>query len=102
MLMVDEMEEETGNLLSALTPPAAGGVPHAQRGGGAEPGGDGGGRGAAAGPDLPALELEGDRIESRDVSGALPVVQVGIVWRRGAPLSAAAREFIAMGQGARR
>ncbi|KAJ8136159.1 hypothetical protein OY671_010628, partial [Metschnikowia pulcherrima] len=26
---------------------------------------------------------EGDRIESRDVSGALPVVQVGMVWRKG-------------------
>ena len=45
--------------------------------------------------------LEGDRIDSRDVSGALPVVQVGVVWRRGAPLSPATREFIALSQGGR-
>ncbi|WP_241565204.1 LysR family transcriptional regulator [Paenirhodobacter populi] len=38
--------------------------------------------------------LEGDPIVSRDVSGTLPVVQVGVVWRRGTPLSAQAREFI--------
>ena len=43
--------------------------------------------------------LEGDRIEQRDVSGALPVVQVGMAWRKGSPLSAAARDFIAIAQG---
>ncbi|MFD2856869.1 LysR substrate-binding domain-containing protein [Seohaeicola zhoushanensis] len=42
--------------------------------------------------------LEGDRIEQRDVSGALPVVQVGMAWRKGSPLSAAARDFIAIAQ----
>ncbi|MBT9386276.1 LysR family transcriptional regulator [Pseudooceanicola sp. CBS1P-1] len=42
--------------------------------------------------------LEGDRIVSRDVSGSLPVVQVGTVWRRGAPLSRVAREFIQAAQ----
>lgn len=42
--------------------------------------------------------LEGDRIVSRDVSGSLPVVQVGIVWRKGAPLSRATREFILAAQ----
>jgi DNA-binding transcriptional LysR family regulator len=42
--------------------------------------------------------LEGDRIVSRDVSGTLPVVQVGVVWRKGAPLSAPAREFIRAAQ----
>ena len=52
---------------------------------------------------LPALiyrrwSLEGDRIVSRDVSGTLPVVQVGVVWRKGAPLSAPAREFIRAAQ----
>jgi hypothetical protein len=31
--------------------------------------------------------LEGDRIDIRDVSGDLPSVQVGLAWRRGAPLS---------------
>lgn len=43
--------------------------------------------------------LEGDRIEQRDVSGALPVVQVGMAWRKGSPLTAAARDFIAIAQG---
>jgi DNA-binding transcriptional LysR family regulator len=38
--------------------------------------------------------LEGDRIETRDVSGDLPTVQVGLAWRRGAPVSAAALNFI--------
>lgn len=52
---------------------------------------------------LPALiyrrwSLEGDPIVSRDVSGSLPVVQVGVVWRKGAPLSPAAREFIRSAQ----
>jgi DNA-binding transcriptional LysR family regulator len=56
------------------------------------------GAGVAILPDLVyrPWSLEGDRIESRDVSGALPVVQVGVVWRRGAPLSPAAHDFIAM------
>lgn len=45
--------------------------------------------------------LEGDRIVSRDISGALPVVQVGVVWRKGAPLSRAARDFIAVAQAPR-
>jgi len=42
--------------------------------------------------------LEGDRIESRDVSGTLPMVQVGVVWRKGSPLSQAARDFIGLAQ----
>ena len=42
--------------------------------------------------------LEGDRIVSRDVSGKLPVVQVGVVWRKGAPLPETAREFIRAAQ----
>lgn len=54
---------------------------------------------------LPSLvyrpwSLEGDRIEIRDVSGDLPSVQVGLVWRRGAPLSPVARNFIRAAQGA--
>lgn len=43
--------------------------------------------------------LEGDKIESRDVSATMPAVQVGIVWRRGSNLSKAAREFIAIAKG---
>ena len=42
--------------------------------------------------------LEGDRIEIRDVSGDLPNVQVGLAWRRGAPLSPQARNFIRVAQ----
>ena len=54
---------------------------------------------------LPSLvyrpwSLEGDRIEIRDVSGDLPSVQVGLCWRKGAPLSAPARNFVRAAQGA--
>ncbi len=54
---------------------------------------------------LPSLvyrpwSLEGDRIEIRDVSGDLPSVQVGLCWRKGAPLSPIARAFIRAAQGA--
>ncbi|MGC9369938.1 MAG: LysR family transcriptional regulator [Paracoccaceae bacterium] len=58
------------------------------------------GAGVALLPDLVyrPWSLEGDRIHSRDVSGTLPVVQVGLVWRRGSPISDAAREFVAVAQ----
>ena len=54
---------------------------------------------------LPSLvyrpwSLEGDRIGIRDVSGDLPSVQVGLAWRRGAPLSAPALNFIRTAQSA--
>lgn len=54
---------------------------------------------------LPSLvyrpwSLEGDRIEIRDVSGDLPSVQVGLAWRRGAPLAAPALNFIRSAQSA--
>lgn len=42
--------------------------------------------------------LEGDRIEIRDVSGDLPTVQVGLAWRRGAPLSGPALNFVRTAQ----
>lgn len=59
------------------------------------------GAGIALLPDLVyrPWSLEGDRIESRDVSGSLPVVQVGMAWRKGSPLSQAARDFVAIAQG---
>ena len=52
---------------------------------------------------LPSLvyrpwSLEGDRIGIRDVSGDLPSVQVGLAWRRGAPLSAPALNFVRSAQ----
>ncbi|SDJ17662.1 LysR family transcriptional regulator [Lutimaribacter saemankumensis] len=58
------------------------------------------GAGVALLPDLVyrPWSLEGDRIHSRDVSGALPVVQVGLVWRRGLAIPDAAREFVAVAQ----
>jgi DNA-binding transcriptional LysR family regulator len=42
--------------------------------------------------------LEGDRIEIRDVSGDLPAVQVGLTWRRGAPLPPPAVHFVRSAQ----
>ncbi|MBW6506511.1 MAG: LysR family transcriptional regulator [Rhodobacteraceae bacterium] len=53
---------------------------------------------------LPSLvyrpwSLEGDRIEIRDVSSDLPSVQVGLAWRKGAPLSQVASNFIRAAQG---
>jgi DNA-binding transcriptional LysR family regulator len=61
------------------------------------------GAGVALLPDLVyrPWSLEGDRIESRDVSGSLPVVQVGMAWRRGSGLSQTARDFIGIAQGQR-
>jgi DNA-binding transcriptional LysR family regulator len=52
---------------------------------------------------LPSLvyrpwSLEGDRIEIRDVSGDLPSVQVGLAWRKGAPLSPPAHNFVRSAQ----
>ena len=52
---------------------------------------------------LPSLvyrpwSLEGDRIEIRDVSGDLPSVQVGLAWRRGAPLWGPALNFVRTAQ----
>ena len=54
---------------------------------------------------LPSLvyrpwSLEGDRIEIRDVSGDLPTVQVGLAWRKGAPLAGPASNFIRSAQSA--
>ena len=40
--------------------------------------------------------LEGDRLEARHLSDTIPSVDVGLVWRRGAPLGAAARSFVDM------
>ena len=98
MLTVDETEENTGKLLSAL-----GARPHVAfrtRSVEAVRSLVATGAGIAILPDLiyRPWSLEGDRIESRDVAGALPVVQVGMVWRKGSQLPRAARDFIAMAQ----
>ncbi len=98
MLTVDETEENTGKLLSAL-----GAKPHVAfrtRSVEAVRSLVATGAGIALLPDLVyrPWSLEGDRIESRDISGALPVVQVGMVWRRGSTLPQAARDFIGIAQ----
>jgi DNA-binding transcriptional LysR family regulator len=101
MLTVDEIEENTGKLLAAL-----GARPHVAfrtRSVEAVRSLVATGAGIALLPDLVyrPWSLEGDRIESRDISGALPVVQVGMVWRRGSSLTQAARDFIGVAQGQR-
>lgn len=101
MLTVDEIEENTGKLLAAL-----GAKPHVAfrtRSVEAVRSLVATGAGIALLPDLVyrPWSLEGDRIESRDISGALPVVQVGMVWRRGSGLSQSARDFIGIAQGQR-
>src|SRR5690349_193934 len=101
MLTVDETEENTGKLLSAL-----GAKPHVAfrtRSVEAVRSLVATGAGIALLPDLVyrPWSLEGDRIESRDISGALPVVQVGMVWRRGSTLPQSARDFIGIAQAQR-
>jgi DNA-binding transcriptional LysR family regulator len=101
MLTIDEIEENTAKLLSAL-----GAKPHVAfrtRSVEAVRSLVATGAGVALLPDLVyrPWSLEGDRIESRDVSGALPVVQVGLVWRRGSSLPPAAREFLRIAETAR-
>ena len=101
MLTVDEIEENTGKLLSAL-----GARPHVAfrtRSVEAVRSLVATGAGVALLPDLVyrPWSLEGDRIESRDVSGSLPVVQVGMVWRKGSSLPQAARDFVGIAESMR-
>lgn len=101
MLTIDEIEENTGKLLTAL-----GARPHVAfrtRSVEAVRSLVATGAGVALLPDLVyrPWSLEGDRIESRDISGALPVVQVGMVWRRGSGLTQSARDFIGIAEGQR-
>lgn len=93
-LMVDEIEESTRLLTAAL--PVKPDVAFRTRSVEAVRSLVATGAGLAV---LPSLvyrpwSLEGDRIEIRDVSGDLPTVQVGLAWRRGAPLSGPALNFI--------
>ena len=101
MLTVDEIEENTGKLLAALG--ARPQVAFRTRSVEAVRSLVATGAGVALLPDLVyrPWSLEGDRIESRDVSGSLPVVQVGMVWRRGSGLAQPARDFIGVAQGQR-
>ena len=99
MLDIDEMGEAAMNLLSALGKRPK--IAFRTRSVEAVRSLVATGAGLALLPDLVyrPWSLEGDRIESRDVSGALPVVQVGMTWRKGSPLSPAAKDFIAIAQG---
>lgn len=101
MLTVDEIEENTGKLLSALA--ARPHVAFRTRSVEAVRSLVATGAGVALLPDLVyrPWSLEGDRIESRDVSGVLPVVQVGMVWRKGSAMPPAARDFVAVAQAQR-
>ncbi len=96
MLRVDEMEDEAVNLLSALGRRPR--VAFRTRSVEAVRSLVATGAGVTLLPDLVyrPWSLEGDRIESRDVSGALPVIHVAVVWRKGAPLSTEAADFIAV------
>ncbi len=98
MLTVDETEENTGKLLGAFS--ARPNVAFRTRSVEAVRSLVATGAGIALLPDLVyrPWSLEGDRIESRDVAGSLPVVQVGMVWRRGSALPQAARDFIGLAQ----
>lgn len=98
LLTLDEIEEETVKLLSAFGRRPR--IAFRTRSVEAVRSLVATGAGVTLLPDLVyrPWSLEGDRIESRDVSGALPVVQVGIVWRKGSPLSPTARDFIAIAQ----
>ncbi|WP_373051049.1 LysR substrate-binding domain-containing protein, partial [Thalassovita aquimarina] len=98
MLRIDEIEEATRKLLSAFG--ARPRVAFRTRSVEAVRSLVATGAGIALLPEMVyrRWSLEGDRIVSRDVSGSLPVVQVGTVWRKGAPLPRVAREFVAAAQ----
>jgi DNA-binding transcriptional LysR family regulator len=101
MLTVDEIEEATVKLLSALGQKPQ--IAFRTRSVEAVRSLVATGAGVSLLPDLVyrPWSLEGDRIEYRDVSGTLPVVQVGIVWRKGSNLSRAVRDFIGVAQAQR-
>jgi DNA-binding transcriptional LysR family regulator len=97
-LMVDEIEESTRRLTAAL--PVKPEIAFRTRSVEAVRSLVATGAGLAI---LPSLvyrpwSLEGDRIEIRDVSGDLPSVQVGLAWRKGAPLSPPAYNFVRSAQ----
>lgn len=101
ILTVEEIEEATAKLLGALgsRPPIA----FRTRSVEAVRSLVATGAGVAILPDLVyrPWSLEGDRIESRDVSGTLPVIQVGMVWRRGLPPKRTTQDFISLAKAQR-
>jgi len=101
MLTIDEIEESTAKLLNAIGSRPK--IAFRTRSVEAVRSLVATGAGVALLPDLVyrPWSLEGDRIESRDVSGSLPMVQVGVAWRRGSELTLAARDFIGLSQAQR-
>lgn len=98
VLDVDEMKEEAARLMSSFrTKPR---VAFRTRSVEAVRSLVASGAGVSLLPDLVyrPWSLEGDRIDSRDVSGQLPVIQVGLVWRKGAKISDATRSFLSVAQ----
>ena len=98
MLSIDEIEEPTEKLLDSLG--ARPRIAFKTRSVEAVRSLVATGAGLAVLPDLiyRPWSLEGDRIDHRDVSASLPVIQVGIVWRMGSTLSRTAKNFIATAQ----
>jgi len=98
VLDVDEMQEEAARLLSSF--PVKPRVAFRTRSVEAVRSLVASGADVSFLPDLVyrPCSLEGDRIDSRDVSSQLPVIQVGLVWRRGATSSEATKSFVSMAQ----
>jgi DNA-binding transcriptional LysR family regulator len=98
VLDVDEMHDEAGRLMSSF--PVKPRVAFRTRSVEAVRSLVASGAGVTLLPDLVyrPWSLEGDRIDSRDVSAQLPVIQVGLVWRRGATVSDATRAFLSVAQ----
>ncbi|MEL7515708.1 MAG: LysR family transcriptional regulator [Pseudomonadota bacterium] len=98
VLDVDEMQEEAGRLMSSF--PVKPRIAFRTRSVEAVRSLVASGAGVSFLPDLVyrPWSLEGDRIDSRDVSTKLPVIQVGLVWRRGAKVSAATKSFLSVAQ----
>lgn len=98
VLDVDEMQDEAGRLLSSFSSKPR--IAFRTRSVEAVRSLVASGAGVSLLPDLVyrPWSLEGDRIESRDVSTRLPVVEVGLVWRRGAKVSSATRTFLSVAQ----
>lgn len=101
MLTLDEIEENTAKLVNALGRKPD--IAFRTRSVEAVRSLVATGAGVALLPDLVyrPWSLEGDRIEQRPVSGELPVVEFGMVWRRGSGLSQAAHDFIGLVQAGR-
>jgi len=98
VLDVDEMQEEAGRLMSSF--PVKPRIAFRTRSVEAVRALVASGAGVSFLPDqvYRPWSLEGDRIDSRDVSTKLPVIQVGLVWRRGAKVSAATKSFLSVAQ----